>query len=237
MTLRSQKLRQVNAQADSLKLGMGWSPEDLAKPQILVESCEGETHSGSYHLGAAGGGGQERPPFPRYEASFFFATDICDGIAQSHEGMDFSLPSREILAHLVEIHAQSHQHDGMVLISTCDKAIPAHLIASARVNIPAVLLPGGSMDIGPGGLTENDVAGAFIQWQKGDITEERFREISQGACPSCGACQFMGTASTMQVLTEALGMCLPGAALSPPTPTCSSNMPERRGGNCTSSRE
>lgn len=215
MTLRSQKLRQVNAQADSLKLGMGWSPEDLGKPQILVESCEGETHPGSYHLGQLAEEARNGLLSRGMKPVSFFATDICDGIAQSHEGMDFSLPSREILAHLVEIHAQSHQHDGMVLISTCDKAIPAHLIASARVNIPAVLLPGGSMDIGPGGLTENDVAGAFIQWQKGAITEERFREISQGACPSCGACQFMGTASTMQVLTEAMGMCLPGAALAP----------------------
>ena len=178
MTLRSQKLRQVNAQADSLKLGMGWSPEDLAKPQILVESCEGETHPGSYHLGQLAEEVRNDLLSRGMKPVSFFATDICDGIAQSHEGMDFSLPSREILAHLVEIHAQSHQHDGMVLISTCDKAIPAHLIASARVNIPAVLLPGGSLDIGPGGLTENDVAGAFIQWQKGDITEERFREIS-----------------------------------------------------------
>ncbi len=212
---RSQRIRGLSAQADSLRLGMGWSVDDLAKPQVLVNSSAGEAHPGSIHLdqlaaqagiGVFEGGG--RPISTT-------VSDICDGIAQGHEGMNYSLAFREVMAQLVEIQAQSQQVDALLLISSCDKSIPAHLLAAARLNIPAVLLPGGSMEVGPAGLYQGDIPGCFFKLKKEHISAAEFQQTSEDATPTCGACQFMGTASTMQVLTEALGLALPGSALAP----------------------
>ena len=216
--IRSRHERELWAQFDALQLGSGWDEEDLGKPQILVEDVFGDSHPGSVHLDQL----TEQICRGIYEKGGkpgrFHATDLCDGCAQGHDGMNLILASREALADMVELHAGFVPWDGMVLVSSCDKSIPAHLKAMARVNIPAVFVPGGSMRPGPD-QTTSLVAGSISlrQKEKDGITAEEIRDYKLTGCPSCGACTFLGTASTMQCMAEALGLALPGSALAPAT--------------------
>ena len=217
MELISQKMRSLAPELDPLRLGTGWKPEDLAKPQIIVESTFGDSHPGSGHLdklvnaackGAAEAGGH---------GARYFATDICDGESQGTDGINFSLASREMIANMIEIHANATPFDGGVYISSCDKGMPANLMGLARVNIPSVVVTGGTMHAGPELLTLEQI-GKFDAWEKtGVIPNEQLDYYKHNACPSCGACSFMGTASTMQIMAEALGLMLPGTALMPAT--------------------
>ncbi|AGB42397.1 dihydroxyacid dehydratase/phosphogluconate dehydratase [Halobacteroides halobius DSM 5150] len=213
--LKSQKLREVGVEIDPLRLAAGWDRDDLSKPQILVDSTYGPSHPGSFHLDrvvdkiANGVGNVGAKP------AEFTVTDICDGVAQGHDGMNYSLVSREMIANMVEIHALGHPYDGVVLTSSCDKAIPAHLMAAARVDMPVIHVPGGTMSPGKDGLTLEKIGTYAAQLERGEITEEEFTKYQNEACPSCGSCQFMGTANTMQVIAEALGLALPGSALAP----------------------
>jgi dihydroxyacid dehydratase (EC 4.2.1.9) len=213
--LKSQKLRGVGSEIDPLRHGMDWSEEDLEKPQILVESTYGQSHPGSFHLDLLVGEVDKGVWESGMKPANSYATDICDGIAQGHDGMNFSLASREIIADMVEIHATAEPYDGLVLISSCDKAIPAHLIAAARLDMPTIHVPGGSMITGFGGLTLEQVGTFAADYERGKMSADEYRFYKLNVCPSCGACQFMGTASTHQVLAEALGLALPGSALIP----------------------
>jgi dihydroxy-acid dehydratase len=213
--LRSQRLRQVNFQGDALRMGMNWTEEDLGKPQVLVDSAYGMGHPGTFHF---------RPLIEEvsngvFEAGgkpgVFTVSDICDGVAQAHSGMSYSLISRDIMAAMIEIHALGHPHDGMVLISGNDKSVPAHLLAIARCNLPAIHLPGGSQINGPDYVTSDQMWGLGAAVQRGELPREELERAQSVACPSCGACQFMGSASTGQVFAEALGLALPGSALIP----------------------
>ncbi len=213
--LRSQRLRSVNYQGDALRLGMNWTEEDLAKPQILVDSAYGMGHPGTFHFRSL----IEEVSNGVFEAGgkpgVFTVSDICDGVAQAHEGMSYSLVSRDIMAAMIEIHALGHPHDGMVLISGNDKSVPAHLLAIARCNIPAIHLPGGTQLNAPDYVTSNHLWVMGMAVERGELAQEEFDLAQHGACPTCGACQFMGSASTGQVLAEALGLALPGSALVP----------------------
>jgi len=213
----SQEIRKIAPEQDPLRMGMGWSVEDLSKPQIMVESTFGDSHPGSAHLlelveqtvsGVKEAGGK---------AARYFATDICDGMAQGHDGINYSLASRDAIVHMIEIHAGATPFDGGVFISSCDKAVPAHLMGIGRVNMPAILVTGGVMDAGPDLLTLEQIGKYSAQCARGEITPEQLTWYKQHACPSCGACSFMGTASTMQIMGEALGLMLPGSALLPAT--------------------
>jgi dihydroxy-acid dehydratase len=213
--LRSQRLRQVNFQGDALRLGMNWTEEDLAKPQVLVDSAYGQGHPGTFHF---------RPLIEEvsngvFEAGgkpgVFTVSDICDGVAQAHAGMSYSLVSRDVMAAMIEIHALGHPHDGMVLISGNDKSVPAHLMAIARCNLPAIHLPGGTQLNGPDFVTSDQMWGMGAAVQRGELPLEELERAQAVACPTCGACQFMGSASTGQVLAEALGLAWPGSALIP----------------------
>jgi dihydroxy-acid dehydratase len=213
--LRSQRLRRVNHQGDALRLGMNWTEEDLAKPQILVESAYGMGHPGTYHF---------RPLIEEvsngvFEAGgkpgVFYASDICDGVAQAHSGMSYSLVSRDIQAALIEVHALGHPHDGMVLISGNDKSVPAHLMAIARCDLPAIHVPGGTQLNAPHFTTSDQMWGMGAAVERGEMPKAELELHQRGACPTCGACQFMGSASTGQVISEALGLALPGTALIP----------------------
>lgn len=213
----SQEIRKIAPEQDPLRMGMGWTADDLAKPQIIVESTFGDSHPGSAHLldlveqvvsGVKESGGK---------AARYFATDICDGMAQGHDGINYSLASRDTIANLIEIHAKATPFDGGVFVSSCDKAVPAHLMAMGRINIPSVLVTGGVMDAGPDLLTLEQIGKYSAQYARGEITQEQLTWYKQHACPSCGACSFMGTASTMQIMGEALGLMLPGSALMPAT--------------------
>src|SRR3989337_2153078 len=140
---------------------------------------------------------------------------ICDGIAMGHRGMHYSLPSRELIADIIESIAQAHGLDGLVLLTNCDKITPGMLMAAARLDIPAIAVTAGPMlagragknTAGPGKLKQKIGAA----WQKrGEISEQELTEMEMAACPGAGSCQGLYTANTMSCLTEALGMSLPG---------------------------
>lgn len=218
MSQKSNKERKLWAQFDALEMGSGWDDTDITKPQIMIEDVYGDSHPGSVHLNKlseqAKYGVFERGGFPAQ----YHTTDICDGCAQGHDGMNIVLASREAIANMVEVHASAVPWDGMILSSSCDKSIPAHLKAAARMDIPTIFLPGGSMRPGPR-MTTSLVAGdiSLREKRKDAIQPQEIRDYKLTGCPSVGACTFLGTASTMQCMAEALGMTLPGAALVPAT--------------------
>jgi len=215
MELISQKMRKLAPELDPLRIGTGWKPEDLEKVQVLIESTFGDSHPGSGHLNilveevrkgieAAGGHGAR-----------YYATDICDGESQGTDGINYSLASREMIANMIEIHANATPFDAGVYLASCDKGMPANLMGLARVDIPAVVVPGGTMSAGPEMLTLEQLGMYSAKYQRGEIDEEKLNWAKCNACPGCGACSFIGTASTMQIMAEALGLALPGSALMP----------------------
>ncbi|MFI3226940.1 MAG: dihydroxy-acid dehydratase [Clostridia bacterium] len=215
---KSAPQRALWAQFDALQLGTGWVEGDITKPQILIEDVYGDSHPGSYHLNQL----SEQVKYGVYECggkpAEFHTTDICDGCAQGHDGMNIILASREAICDMVEVHVSVNPWDGLVLSSSCDKSIPAHLKAAARMDIPTIFLPGGSMRPGPN-MTTSLVAGdiSLRQKREGEVSENEVRNYKLTGCPSVGACTFLGTASTMQCMAEALGMALPASALAPAT--------------------
>ena len=231
--LRSQKVRELAPEMDPLRLGMGWKLDDLEKPQILIESTYGNSHPGSSHLnrfveeavkGVDENGGK---------AARYFATDMCDGMGQGHDGINYSLAHRDAIVNLVEVQANATTFDGGVFIASCDKAMPAMLMSIGRLKeMSAIMVTGGVMEAFalPPEYTEDDPGCAInelltleqigkfsAQYERSEIPAEQLTYYKQHACPSCGACSFMGTASTMQVMAESLGLMLPGTALMPAT--------------------
>ena len=217
MELTSQRMRRLAPELDPLRIGTGWKREDLSKPQIMIESTFGDSHPGSGHLdklieAARRGIAEEGGYGARY-----FCTDICDGESQGTDGINFSLASREIIANMIEIHASATPFDAGVYIASCDKGMPANLMGLARVNMPAIVVTGGTMSAGPELLTLEQLGMYSAKYERGEIDEAKLRWAKENACPSCGACSFIGTASTMQIMAEALGLALPGSALLPAT--------------------
>lgn len=215
--LKSQEMRKLAPELDPLRIGTGWTPQDLEKPQVIIESTYGDSHPGSGHLNIlveevkkgideAGGFGAR-----------YFCTDMCDGESQGTDGINFSLVSREMIANMIEIHANATPFDAGVYLSSCDKGLPGNLMGLLRVNIPAVVVAGGTMNAGPDMLTLEQLGMYSAKYQRGEIDEEKLNWAKHHACPSCGACSFIGTASTMQIMAEALGLALPGSALMPAT--------------------
>jgi len=138
---------------------------------------------------------------------------VCDGIAMNHPGMRFSLPSRELIADSAEVVAQAHAFDALVFVPNCDKIIPGMLMAAVRLNIPAIFVSGGPMLAGSLDRQPIDLNTVFMavgKAAKGEINEAQLAELEAAACPGCGSCAGMFTANTMNCLTEALGMALPG---------------------------
>jgi len=227
--LRSQLSRKAGPEVDPLLLGSGWVPEDLDKPQVLLESTYGDSHPGSRHLNKL----VEEAKIGAYKAggkpSVYTVTDICDGVATGHDGMNFSLASRDIMSAMVEIHAKSVPFDAMITFASCDKSTPAHLMTHARLNIPSIHFCGGSMMPGPDFISPEKCyeTNDLVKQEKMTQEEQLFYQIN--ACPTCGACQYMGTASTMQVISEALGMSLPTNALMPASSNLIKHLANRAG--------
>ena len=233
MELRSQAVRKLAPENDPLKIGMGWKVDDLAKPQIMVESTFGDSHPGSAHLDQFVKEAVQAVNTHGGKAARYFATDMCDGIAQGHDGINYSLPHRDAIVNLVEAQANATVYDGGVFIASCDKSVPAMLMSIGRLKeMSAIVVTGGVMEAHtlPKKYVVNDPAcainnlltleqiGKFDAWEKtGVIPNEQLDYYKHNACPSCGACSFMGTASTMQIMAEALGLMLPGTALMPAT--------------------
>ena len=209
MELKSQKMRKLAPELDPLRIGTGWKKEDLDKVQVMIESTFGDSHPGSGHLdklvnevriGIAEEGG--------YGARYY-CTDICDGESQGTDGINYSLASREIIANMIEIHANATPFDSAVYLSSCDKGVPGNLMGLARVNVPSIFVPGGTMNAGPEMLTLEQLGMYSAKFERGEIDEKKLDWAKCNACPSCGACSFIGTASTMQIMAEALGLALP----------------------------
>ena len=231
--LKSQEVRKLAPEMDPLRMGMGWKVEDLAKPQILVESTFGDSHPGSAHLNRFVEEAVQGVHESGGKAARYFATDMCDGIAQGHDGINYSLPHRDAIVNLVEAQANATGFDGGVFIASCDKSMPAMLMSIGRLKeMSAIVITGGVMEAHmlPKRYVVQDPAcainelltleqiGKFDAWEKsGVIPTEQLEYYKHNACPSCGACSFMGTASTMQIMAEALGLMLPGTALMPAT--------------------
>lgn len=215
MRLDSQKMRDIAPELDSLRLGAGWEIEDLSKPQIYIGSTYGDSHPGSVHLDTlvkevrasiySNGGFGSR----------YYITDICDGESQGTDGINFSLVSREMIANMIEIQTNAVSFDSAVYISSCDKGIPGCLMGMLRRDIPSIFLPGGTMAAGPKMLTLEQIGKYSAMFERKEIGGDEFQWAKNNACPSCGACSFIGTASTMQILAEALGLSLPGSSLLP----------------------
>ena len=210
-------MRKEAPELDPLRIGTGWKPEDLSKPQVMIESTYGDSHPGSGHLNIlveevrkgieeAGGYGAR-----------YYCTDICYGESQGTDGINYSLASREMIANMIEIHANATPFDAGVYLASCDKGMPGNLMGLARADVPAVVVPGGTMNAGPEMLTLEQLGMYSAKYQRGEIDEEKLNWAKCNACPSCGACSFIGTASTMQIMAEALGLALPGSALMPAT--------------------
>ncbi|EEH0277564.1 dihydroxy-acid dehydratase [Salmonella enterica] len=216
MSQKCQHARDLWSQLGALRLGMNYSKEDVNKLQVLVDDCYGESHPGSFHLNQLGDEAVLGVHESGGRAVRHHVTDICDGWGQGHDGMNYILASREAIANMVEIHASVVPYDAGILISSCDKSIPAHLIAAARLNLPLLHIPGGSMRPAPN-MSTSDLGGITAKLKKGEIGIQQVEAMQQCGCPTAGACQFMGTASTMQCMSEALGLALPGSALLPST--------------------
>ncbi len=180
-------------------IGIASSFSDLVPGHIGMRDLERQIEKGIHS-----GGGQ---------AFIFGVPAVCDGIAMGHEGMRYSLPSRDLIADCIETVANAHQLDGLVLLSNCDKITPGMLIAAARINIPAVIVTAGPMLDGESKCEKlTMIRGAFEsvgKYRDGVINEKRLLELEEASCPSAGACQGMYTANTMACLTEIMGMSLP----------------------------
>ncbi|MBI4283487.1 MAG: dihydroxy-acid dehydratase [Chloroflexi bacterium] len=201
----------------SLLYALGCTPADMDKPFIGIINSFSEAVPGHTHLrdiaeavksGVSSGGGV---PFEVNTIA------VCDGLAMNHPGMKYSLPSRELIADSVEILAEAHAFDALVFIPNCDKIIPGMLMAAVRLNLPAIFVSGGPMLRGylptEDGFNEVDLSSVFEAVGKvasGQMTEEELEQLERVACPGCGSCAGMFTANTMNCLTEALGMGLPG---------------------------
>ncbi len=215
MELNSQKMRRIAPELDPLRIGTGWTAEDLAKPQIIIESTAGDSHPGSVHLFAVAEAARRGILEAGGFGARYVCTDICDGESQGTDGINYSLASREMIANMIEIHANATPFDGGVFIAGCDKGLPGNLIGMARVNIPSLVIPGGIMHAGPKLLTLEQLGMYNAKYARNEIDEDTLRWAKENACPGCGACSFIGTASTMQIMAEALGLALPGSALLP----------------------
>ena len=211
----SATMRATSAESDCLHLGMGWTYQDLSKLHVMIQSSYGESHPGSSHLMQLSNSVRDGVLESGARPAAFVVTDMCDGVAQGSTGNHYSLPSREFIANMVEIQARATFCDGIVFISSCDKSVPAHLVAAGRLNIPALFMPGGVMANGACSLSCDAMWDIRRSVRSGKLTEAEFERLSASACPTQGACQQFGTAGTMQAMAEALGMALPGTSLIP----------------------
>ena len=204
----------------SVYKAMGYSDEDLQRPVIGIANAWSTLVPGHFNLrqvsdyvkqGIYRGGGT---------AVEFGTIGCCDALGQGHEGMHYILPSRELIAGSIEVMAQAHNLAGLVLLGSCDKIVPGMLMAAARLDIPCIHLPGGPILGGEvtfhgrkSDMTAIDEGLGALR--AGKISRETFEKLEEGYCSSCGSCSFYGTANTMCTLSEALGMALPGGAMTP----------------------
>lgn len=188
----------------------GMTEEQFGKPIIAVVNSFTQFVPGHTHLHSIG---QKVKKWIEEQGCFaaeFNTIAIDDGIAMGHNGMLYSLPSRDLIADSVEYMCQAHCVDAMICISNCDKITPGMLMAAMRLNIPTVFVSGGPMEAGRVGDRDYDLVDAMVMGADPEVSDSLLKEVERGACPTCGSCSGMFTANSMNCLTEALGLSLPG---------------------------
>ncbi|MGI6658687.1 MAG: dihydroxy-acid dehydratase [Dethiobacteraceae bacterium] len=197
----------------SLLYAMGWVKEEMERPLIGIVNSANDFVPGHKHLHQISAAVKEGVRLAGGTPLEFFTIGVCDGLAMNHQGMHYSLASRELIADSIEVMVQAHPLDGLVFIPNCDKIVPGMLMAAARLNLPAVFVSGGPMLAGrfqgqPADL--NSLFEAVGRVKAGTMTAAELQELEESACPGCGSCSGMFTANSMNCITEALGMGLPG---------------------------
>ncbi len=218
--MRSDKIKHGVERAPhrSLLKALGLTDRDMDKPFIAVVNSFTSVVPGHIHLNRIAEAVREEVRSAGGVPFDFNTIAVCDGLAMGHEGMRYSLPSREVIADSVEIMVQAHRFDGMVLVTNCDKVTPGMLMAAVRLDVPSIVVTGGPMLSGVmdgvkvGFATVSEAVGKVTA---GKMNEEELKRLEDVACPGCGSCNGMFTANTMACLSEAMGMTLPGCATAP----------------------
>jgi len=198
------------AGARSLWRANGMKEENFGKPVIAIVNSFSQFVPGHVHLHSIGQFLKEEIEKSGCFAAEFNTIAIDDGIAMGHEGMLYSLPSREVIADSVEYVCNAHCADAMICISNCDKITPGMMMAALRLNIPAVFVSGGPMEAGQLGARSLDLIDVMVDGADSKVSDEQLAELEKSACPTCGSCSGMFTANSMNCLSEALGLALPG---------------------------
>lgn len=215
MKLRSDFMKQGPARAPhrSLLKADGLTDEEISRPFVAVVNSVNDVIPGHVELGRIADAVKAGIRIAGGMPLEISTIGVCDGIAMGHAGMRYSLASREVIADSVEIAVSAHAFDAMVLIPNCDKVIPGMLMAAARLNIPTIVMSGGPMLAGRWGGKHVDLDSVFVAvgaHAAGDVSDESLEALENAACPTCGSCSGLFTANSMNCLTEAIGMALPG---------------------------
>lgn len=198
------------AGARSLWVAAGMKHEQFGKPIIAIVNSFTQFVPGHTHLHEIGQIVKQEIEKAGCYAAEFNTIAIDDGIAMGHDGMLYSLPSRDIIADSVEYMVNAHKADAMICISNCDKVTPGMLMAAMRLNIPTVFCSGGPMEAGRWRGENADLITAMVKGADSEVSDEELKKIEESACPGCGSCSGMFTANSMNSLTEAIGLSLPG---------------------------
>jgi dihydroxy-acid dehydratase len=198
------------AGARSLWVAAGMKHEQFGKPIIAVVNSFTQFVPGHTHLHEIGQIVKQEIEKAGCYAAEFNTIAIDDGIAMGHDGMLYSLPSRDIIADSVEYMVNAHKADAMICISNCDKVTPGMLMAAMRLNIPTVFCSGGPMEAGRWRGENADLITAMVKGADPEVSDEELQKLEESACPGCGSCSGMFTANSMNSLTEAIGLSLPG---------------------------
>ena len=202
---------------------MGYTDADLERPMIGIANAWSTTVPGHFNLRQVSAAVREGIRAAGGTPVEFGVIGACDGIAEGHAGMRYILPTRDIIAHSIELMVQAHQYDGLVLLGSCDKIIPGMLMAAARLDLPAILVNGGPMLGGPQIHGRKADTTSIIEGvgrlKRGELSEQELIRMEDTCAPTCGSCSFLGTANTMCCVAEAIGMSLTGSAMIPATHT------------------
>jgi dihydroxy-acid dehydratase len=216
----------------SLLYAAGLTDEEIQRPLVGVANSWNDIVPGHVNLDKVAAAVEAGIRMAGGTPLEFGVIGVCDGIAMGHPGMRFSLPSRELVADSIEVMATAHQLDGLVLIPNCDKIVPGMLMAAARINIPTIVVSGGPMLAGRYRNEDVDVKHVFEAVGKhraGDLSDSDLRELELAACPGCGSCAGLFTANSMNCLTEAVGMGLPGNGTIPAVSAARLRLAKRAG--------
>ncbi len=204
----------------SLLYALGLTREEMCRPLVGIVNAANEIVPGHIHLNTIAEAVKAGVRSAGGTPMAFPAIAVCDGLAMNHEGMRFSLPSREIIADSIEIMAMAHPFDALVFIPNCDKSVPGMLMAMLRLNIPSILVSGGPMAAGDTRGDASDLITVFEgvgKVRQGAMSEEELEHLAETACPGCGSCAGMFTANSMNCLSETIGLALPGNGTTPAT--------------------